>query len=162
MSFNPVQRTDGLFTHQGGPGFAPNPKKELLLLVAGSFFSGGLFYEDKEARERRFAELAARVTQEDPEFVFILATYAHQVLGLCSGPAALLAHLFWWDPGEVGLRTAARVWLRGDEHLETLAYTKAQGWEKGRGGTSPRDMAHAMVYEWLVRGKRPSPRPRPS
>ncbi|RIH81542.1 60 kDa SS-A/Ro ribonucleoprotein [Meiothermus luteus] len=194
MSFNPVQKTEVHFrTHQGGCGFAPTAKQELLLLLAGSLFAGDLFYEGRGERERRFFDLAARVTQEDPEFVSILATYARQVLGLRSGPAALLAHLFWWAPREVALGTAPRVWLRGDEHLETLAYTRAQGWKlkkalkkavakrlnsmsphallkyhkKGHTFSQrdalilahprPRDQAHAMVYEWLVRGKEALP-----
>ncbi|MCS6869732.1 hypothetical protein [Thermus sp.] len=116
-------------THQGGRGFPASPQGELLLLVAGSLFSGDLFYEGAEEREARFTALAAEVTQQDPEFVALLATYARQVLGLRSGPSALVAHLFWWGPVEVAEGAAQRVWLRGDEHLETLAYTRAQGWK---------------------------------
>jgi hypothetical protein len=69
------------------------------------------------------------VTQADPEFVAALAVFTRQGLGLRSGPSALLAHLFWWGPTPLARETAREVWLRGDEHLETLAYTKAQGWK---------------------------------
>jgi 60 kDa SS-A/Ro ribonucleoprotein len=62
-----------------------------------------------------------------------LAQYARQVLGLRSGPSALVAHLFWWGPKEVAKEAAQGVWLRGDEHLETLAYTRAQGWKITKG-----------------------------
>ncbi|WP_233493248.1 MULTISPECIES: TROVE domain-containing protein [unclassified Meiothermus] len=123
----------------------------------------------------------------------LLAAYARQVLGLRSGPAALLAHLFWWGPTALAEEVAPKVWLRGDEHLETLAYTRLQGWKirkslkvavaqrlnrmspyalvkYRREGHSfsqrdalilchpkPLNWAHAMVYEWLIRGKRALP-----
>lgn len=195
MPFDP-ERPRVLHTHQGGRGFPASPQGELLLLVAGSLFSGDLFYERAAEREARFALLAAEVTQQDPEFVALLATYARQVLGLRSGPSALVAHLFWWGPVEVARGTAQRVWLRGDEHLETLAYTRAQGWrirkalkravaqrlnamspqallkyrQGGRGFRQrdalilchPKapDREHALVYEWLVRGRKARPEAR--
>ena len=88
------------------------------------------------------------------------------------------------------------MWLRGDEHLETLAYTRAQGWKitkalkkavasrlgsmspaallkyqkRGRSFSQrdaliishpkPQDQNHALVYEWLIRGKKALPEAR--
>jgi hypothetical protein len=166
---------------------------ELLLLIAGSLFSGDTFYEGDPSWQERLYELAAALSQKDPRYVGALAQYARQVLGLRSGPSALVAHLFWWGPREVAEEAAQGVWLRGDEHLETLAYTRAQGWKirkalkravakrlnamsprallkyqrKGRSFSQrdalilshpkPQDEAHALVYEWLVRGKRGLP-----
>lgn len=132
MSFNTSRksRSDaGILTYEGGRGFAPSAAMELLLLVTGSLFSGDTFYEGDVERKERLARLAEQVTQADPEFVAALAVYARQGLGLRSGPSALLAHLFWWGPTALAREVAQGVWLRGDEHLETLAYTQAQGWK---------------------------------
>lgn len=132
MSFNTSRksRSDAeILTHEGGRGFAPSAAMELLLLVTGSLFSGDTFYERDIHRKDRLARLAEPVTQTDPEFVAALAVYARQGLGLRSGPSALLAHLFWWGPTALAREVARGIWLRGDEHLETLAYTQAQGWK---------------------------------
>lgn len=132
MSFNTSRksRSDAeILTHEAGRGFAPSAAMELLLLVTGSLFSGDTFYERDIHRKERLARLAEPVTQADPEFVAALAVYARQGLGLRSGPSALLAHLFWWGPTALAREVAQGVWLRGDEHLETLAYTQAQGWK---------------------------------
>jgi hypothetical protein len=193
MSFNPKLKSQGTRTYEGGKGYLATPEMELLLLIAGSLFSGDTFYERDSSRRERFYELAATLSQKDPRYVAALAQYARQVLGLRSGPSALVAHLFWWGPKEVAEEAARGVWLRGDEHLETLAYTRAQGWKitkglkravasrlnamsprallkyqrKGRSFSQrdalilshpkPQDEAHALVYEWLVRGKRSLP-----
>ncbi len=193
MSFNPKPRHRGPSTYEGGRAYLATPEMELLLLVAGSLFSGDTFYEGDPSRRERLYELATALSQKDPRYVAALAQYARQVLGLRSGPSALVAHLFWWGPKEVAQEGAQGVWLRGDEHLETLAYTRAQGWKltkalkravarrlnamsprallkyqrKGRSFSQrdalilshpkPEDEAHALVYEWLVRGKRALP-----
>jgi len=132
VSFNTSRksRSDAeILTHEAGRGFAPSAAMELLLLVTGSLFSGDTFYERGAQRKERLARLAEPVTQADPEFVAALAVFARQGLGLRSGPSALLAHLFWWGPTALAREVAQEVWLRGDEHLETLAYTQAQGWK---------------------------------
>jgi len=193
MSFNPPKQGHKATTYEGGAGFLARPENELLILVAGSLFSGDAFYEKDQSRKERFHLLASEVSQKDPHFVASLAQYARQVLGLRSGPSALVAHLFWWGPKEVAEEAARGVWLRGDEHLETLAYAKAQGWKITKGlkkavaarlnamsptsilkyqkrGRSfsqrdaviishpkPQDQNHALVYEWLIRGKRALP-----
>ena len=191
MSFNPPKK--GVTTYEGGTGFLASLETELLLLVAGILFSGDTFYEKDQSRKERFHLLASEVSQKDPHFVASLAQYARQVLGLRSGPSALVAHLFWWGPKELAREAAQGVWLRGDEHLETLAYTKAQGWKITKGlkkavasrinSMSPvallkyqkrgrsfsqrdaviishpksQDQNHALVYEWLIRGKKALP-----
>jgi 60 kDa SS-A/Ro ribonucleoprotein len=193
MSFNPKAGHQGPSTYEGGRAYLAAPEMELLLLLAGSLFSGDTFYEGDLSRRERFYELAHALSQKDPQYVAALAQYGRQVLGLRSGPSALVAHLFWWGPKEVAEEAAQGVWLRGDEHLETLAYTRAQGWKirkalkravasrlnamsprallkyqrKGRSFSQrdalilshpkPQDEAHALVYEWLVRGKQGLP-----
>lgn len=195
MGFNQGNREVGAtITHQGGRGFVPTPEWELFLLVAGSLFSGDIFYEGDEARRERLARLASQVISEDPRMVGSFAVFARQVLGLRSGPAALVAHLFWEGPKDVALAAAKGVWLRGDEHLETLAYTKVQGWKVRKAlkkaiadrlnsmspyallkyraeerlipqrkaiiwaHPRPRDEAHSLIFEYIVRGRKASPR----
>jgi 60 kDa SS-A/Ro ribonucleoprotein len=193
MSFNPPRQGHKVATYEGGTGFLARPEAELLLLVAGSLFSGDSYYEKDESRKERFHNLASEVSRKDPHFVASLAQYARQVLGLRSGPSALVTHLFWWGPKEVAEEAARGVWLRGDEHLETLAYARAYGWKITKGlkkavasrlnsmspaallkyqkrGRSfsqrdaliishpkPQDQNHALVYEWMIRGKKALP-----
>jgi hypothetical protein len=127
MSFNQSKKGHNLDTYEGGTGFRASPETELLLTVAGALFSGDTHYEKDQSRKERLYRLANEVSQRDPHFVASLAQYARQVLGLRSGPSAPVAHLFWWGPKELAREAARGVWLRGDEHLETLAYTKPQG-----------------------------------
>lgn len=130
MSFNTAKTGQQTFrTHERGRGYLASPEWQLFLLVAGSLFAGDTFYEGEEERKQRLVFLAKEVTARDPELVAGLAVFARQVLGLRSGPSALVAHLFWEGPRPLALATASGVWLRGDEHLETLAYTRAQGWK---------------------------------
>lgn len=194
MSFNPSKHAEkAVWTHEGGVGYQGSPEMELLLLLAGSLFAGDGYYEQDDLRRKRFYRLAQVLSQGNPWYVAALARYTRQVLGLRSGPSALVAHLFWWGPREAAEAAARGVWLRGDEHLETLAYTRAQGWKlrkalkravawrlntmsprallkyrkSGRAFSQrdalivahpkPEDKTHALVYEWLVRGKRASP-----
>ncbi|RTI02521.1 TROVE domain-containing protein [Thermus scotoductus] len=194
MSFNPSKHAEkAVWTHEGGVGYQGSPEMELLLLLAGSLFAGDGYYEQDLLRRKRFYHLAQVLSHSDPWYVAALARYTRQVLGLRSGPSALVAHLFWWGPREAAEAAARGVWLRGDEHLETLAYTRAQGWKLRkalkravawrlnamspqallkyrRSGHAfsqrdalilthprPQDQAHALVYEWLARGKRALP-----
>ncbi|MGC8947250.1 MAG: TROVE domain-containing protein [Anaerolineae bacterium] len=132
MAFNNTRRASTrIATHEGGTGFKPSPQMELLLLVSNSLFSGDTFYETGDERVRRFRDLTDRLLKDDPVFVAELAKFARQVLGLRSAPSAIVAHLFWSRdvPEELGRDAAFGVWLRGDEHLETIAYTKAMGWK---------------------------------
>jgi len=104
------------------------PKKRLFLLVGGNLFFGETFFEEKPSRQKELYELARALCEEDPHYVAALAQYARQVLGVRSGPSALVAHLFRWGPEALGEEAARGVWLE-DEYLETLAYAKAQGWD---------------------------------
>jgi hypothetical protein len=47
-------------------GYLVSPETELLLLVAGSLFSGDTFYEGDLSRRERFYELARALSQKDP------------------------------------------------------------------------------------------------
>ncbi len=133
MSFNTPKQTKGVvWTYEGGVGYSASPETELLLLVAGSLFSGDTFYEGEPLRQRRFYELAHKLSLKDPHYVAALARYARQALGLRSGPSALVAPLLV-GPKEVAEEAAKGVWLRGDEHLETLAYARLQGWKLTKG-----------------------------
>jgi len=103
-------------------------KWKLLSLVVGNLFFGETFFEEKPLRQEELYKLARALCEEDPHYVAALAQYARQVLGVRWGPSALVAHLFRWGPEALGEEAARGVWLE-DEYLETLAYTKAQGWD---------------------------------
>ncbi len=116
-------------TYEGGPGYFMTPELELFVLVGASLFSGDSYYEGDEERKGRFYSLVEEVISRNPSYVADLAIYARRVLGLRSGPSAMVAHLFWSGPKEEATRASRGVWVRGDEHLETLAYTLANGWK---------------------------------
>lgn len=116
-------------TYEGGSGYFMTPELELFVLVGASLFSGDSYYESDEERKGRFYSLVEEVVSKNPSYVADLAIYARRVLGLRSGPSAIVAHLFWSGPKEEAIRASRGVWVRGDEHLETLAYTLANGWK---------------------------------
>jgi len=67
MSFNVPKRAQRVaLTYEGGTGYLASPEMELLLLVAGSLFSGDTFYEGDLSRRERFYELARALSQKDP------------------------------------------------------------------------------------------------
>ena len=127
MSFNSRRRTipeRAVPTYQGGKGFTTDPKMELYRFVAGSLYVGNTFYETKDVRLARFRELSAEVCHLDPHWMANLAIYAHDELHLRSAPSIMVAELFLAGRGDEARRAAWRVWQRGDEHLETMAYAK--------------------------------------
>jgi 60 kDa SS-A/Ro ribonucleoprotein len=126
MPFDPPKRTQSA-AYEGNRRHLVTLKNRLLFLVVGNLFFGETFFEEKPSRQKELYKLARALCEEDPHYVAALAQYARQVLGVRSGPSALVAHLFRWGPEALGEEAARGVWLE-DEYLETLAYTKAQGW----------------------------------
>lgn len=135
MGFNQRKTSEtGTKTYEGAKAYKRSPHGELFTLVASSLFLGdNTYYEYGGERVERFINLATTLSKEDPEYVASLANYARNELGLRSNPAALVAHLFYSNALEerrdLVLATAKKVWQRGDDHLETLAYVKAVGWK---------------------------------
>jgi hypothetical protein len=111
------------------------PRHELYLLVASSLMTGDSFYESADDRLHRFRELVAAVVQEDggADFLVGLAAYARNEMYLRTTPTILVAELFLYGFENAGAAAADRVWLRGDEHLEALAYVDAVGSKRTKG-----------------------------
>lgn len=127
MSFN-VRRTPlskRVSTYEGGTGFqTTDPRLELYLLACGSLMLGDTFYQSKDERVKRFRRLVRETLGivGEGRFVANLAMYAREQLHLRQLPTLLTAELFLNGEGEYGAEAARRVWVRGDEHLEAIAY----------------------------------------
>jgi hypothetical protein len=110
-------------THEGGLGFKPEYMTELFTLATNSMWNGDTFYEKEDARLNRFHQLCEACSQDEKGRLFLasLAIYAREQMDLRSTPAMLAAELYLnYNPWKH--EAANRIWLRGDEHLETMAY----------------------------------------
>jgi hypothetical protein len=114
-----------LTTHEGAPGFRRDPKGELFLLAVSNMVGEDTFYEQAGDRDRRFAELVARVAVDDLDwtraFLAWLRSEANMrsasVVGALEAARALVA------AGVPGSRPiVASVLQRADEPGEALAY----------------------------------------
>lgn len=129
MTFNVRRNTrPKATTHEGAKAFHMNADYELYLLVVSSLMSGDSFYESADDRVARFRDLVSQVVAAgNIEFLVGLAAYAREQMFLRTTPTVLVAEMFMHRLEEHGLRAAKRVWTRGDEHLEALAYVDTTG-----------------------------------
>ncbi|MBB6098562.1 hypothetical protein HNR42_001996 [Deinobacterium chartae] len=125
MAFNLARKPRTL---EGGRAFTRPPEEELYLLVAASLFSGDAFYETDADRLARFRSLFARVAAREggERFLEGLTRYAREVLLLRTTPTMLAAEALLQGL-EGAERMAQSAWVRGDEHLEALAYVQSVG-----------------------------------
>lgn len=117
-----------ILTYEGAPAYERPPREELYLLVANQLFSGDSFYERQSDTLLRFRRLVNLVASE-PEggkFIAALAVYTRTQLMLRTTPTMLVCEAFFLGVPEAA-EAARRVWIRGDEHLEALAYVQAVG-----------------------------------
>ena len=128
MGFNETRMANRPVTHEGGRAHYMDPSHELYLLVVSSLLSGDSFYETQDDRVERLQTLVRAVLlQGDVQFVKGLAAYAREQMYLRTAPTVLTAELFMRGQDEAAAQAAERVWVRGDEHLEALAYFKTTG-----------------------------------
>lgn len=127
MSVNTTRaKTPTMTTHESGVGYSPSDALELYLLVANTLIAGDSFYEKQATRLQRFEALVKNLNRSNPEFLAALAVYARDQLYLRSTPTLLTALMF--KHGNPYARFAAeQVWLRGDEHLEAMAFFNQSG-----------------------------------
>lgn len=114
-------------THEGGRAFErSSPMEELYLLAAGSLMIQDTFYESKDERLERFRSLVSQCMGRKSGLTFLapLAVYLREQLHLRSLPTMLVAECLQGGAPQADL-AAQRVWVRGDEHLEALAYLAA-------------------------------------
>lgn len=63
-----TERTPSGVTHEGGAGYAREPKSELFLLAVSNMVGENTFYEQSGARDERFERLVRQVAVEDPDW----------------------------------------------------------------------------------------------
>jgi hypothetical protein len=117
-----------LRTYEGAPAFQRPVREELYLLVANQLFRGDSFYERQADMTTRFQQLVQAVAAEPGggHFIAALAIYARHQLMLRMTPTMLVCEAFLLMLPEAE-EAARAIWIRGDEHLDALAYLKAQG-----------------------------------
>jgi len=116
-------------THEGGAGYAHDPKSELFLLAVSNFAGEDTFYEKGNDRDARYAALVRRVAADDPawtaRFLRWLRTGANMRSASLAG--ALEAAAALRDAGIPGGRAIVdSVLQRADEPGEALAYWTAK------------------------------------
>lgn len=129
MTFN-VRRMTGpaRVTHEGAPAYDMDAAHELYLLVVSSLMSGDSYCESADERLARLRELVATtIARGEAEFIVALAAYAREQMHMRTAPAVLVGELYLHRLEDHAMRAARRVWVRGDEHLDTLAYVDAVG-----------------------------------
>jgi hypothetical protein len=123
-------------THQGGAGFARDPKSELFLLATTNFVGEDTFYEDAKGRDTRFRDLVRTNALHDPQWTAdMLRWLRHEanmrsasIVGAIEAAKALAkaeadANIHYQRPAELTPRRIVdSVLLRADEPAEVLGY----------------------------------------
>lgn len=114
-----------LFTHQGGEGYALDPKGELYKFAVCNLVGESTFYETATDRDRRYVDLVQQVTKADPKWIAGFVPWLRDAANLRSAPLVMaLEYIRAGGPdGAAVLRSAMR---RGDEPAEALAYWHAK------------------------------------
>ena len=125
-------------THQGGAGYARPPKAELFLLAMANMVGHHSFYEEADARDKRYVQLVRTLAVSDPEWTLgllrWLRTEAHMRTASLVGAAEFVRARL--DAGAVGFsrQAVAAVLQRADEPGELIAYWTSR---YGRGLPQP-------------------------
>jgi hypothetical protein len=112
-------------THEGGAGYAHDPKSELFLLAVANFVGENTFYEKATDRDRRYADLVRAVAATDPQWTVRLLRWLRTDANLRSASlvGALEATRAMVDAHMPGARQLVdSVLQRADEPGEALAY----------------------------------------
>lgn len=151
-------------THEGGPGFARDPKAELFMRATAVFAGEGSFYETGRQADARIIELVRKLAVEDWDWTFDFLSWLRSegnirtsaiMLAAEAVHARLESHRIL--PGASDLRGEKTrrmliedVIQRADEVTEMIQYC-LKTW-----GKIPmpvrRGCADAMLYKWRERG----------
>src|SRR5439155_17974713 len=112
-------------THEGGAGYVRDAKSELFLLAVTNMVAEDTFYEKGADRDRRFAALVTRVTQEDPDWVARFVPWLRNTAQMRSA-SVVMACEYVHAGGPNGRRVIAAACARADEPAEVLAYWRAR------------------------------------
>lgn len=112
-----LRKLNVVLNHEGAEAFRMSPEMELYTAVVTSALEK-MFYEGKQDRVRRIAELVGKV---DPVFVAKLAVYTRREMNLRSIPLVLLVELAKVHSGDnLVARAVSQTVLRADEIAELL------------------------------------------
>lgn len=118
-------------THQGGEGFAHDPKSELFLLAVTHFVGQDTFYETGNDRNDRFRDLVRACAKADPAWTADLIVWLRTKANMRSAPIVAAVEFALTQPGldvdPRGAHLSSRrlvdaVCRRADEPGEILAY----------------------------------------
>ncbi|MFF3565757.1 TROVE domain-containing protein [Streptomyces sp. NPDC002574] len=112
--------------HQGGAGYAREPKAELFLLAVAHMAGQRSFYESASSRDERYARLVRRLAVEDPRWTLALLrwlrTHAHIRTASLVGAAEFVRGRLDARAAGFSRQAVDAVLQRPDEPGELLAY----------------------------------------
>ncbi|MFE7772594.1 TROVE domain-containing protein [Streptomyces sp. NPDC057445] len=112
--------------HQGGAGYAREPKSELFLLAVAHMAGQSSFYESARSRDERYARLVRQLAVSDPEWTLgllrWLRTEAHMRTASVVGAAEFVRGRLDARAAGFSRQAVDAVLQRADEPGELLAY----------------------------------------
>ncbi|WP_447004016.1 TROVE domain-containing protein [Saccharothrix isguenensis] len=130
-------------THEGGAGYARDPRSELFLLSVANMVGEETFYETSDKRDDRYAELVRAVTIADPGWTARFLAWLRGDANMRSASLVGAAHFVKarLDAGEHGMsrQVVDSVLQRADEPGEFLAY-----WTSRHGRALPKPVKRGV------------------
>lgn len=128
MGFNAKKQVEQRTTYEGGKAYQEQHVLELYRLMASSLMTGDTFYAPGGERLARFRALVDNVLKMNggEQVIVAMAVWGREKLYLRTMPTLLVTELLVRGR-YAGLHAADRIWVRGDEHLEALAYLGVVG-----------------------------------
>lgn len=111
-------------TFNDGAGYARKPKGELFLLAVSNFVGEETYYESGKKRDTRFAELVAKVTKSDPNWIARFVPYLRNELNMRSA-SIVMAVEYVVAGGPNGRKVIDSAIVRSDEPAEAIGYYRA-------------------------------------
>lgn len=111
-------------TYEGGAGYTRKTKSELFLLAVANMVGEDSFYEKGADRDKRFRELVAKVTKNDPDWVARFVPYLRSELNMRSA-SVVAAIEYVRAGGQNGRRVVDSALQRPDEPSEALGYYRS-------------------------------------
>lgn len=131
-------------THEGGAGYARDPKSELFLLAVTNMVGENTFYETSDKRDDRYAGLVRAVTVADPDWTARFLAWLRGTANMRSASLVGAAHFVKarLDAGEQGMsrQVVDSVLQRADEPGEFIAY-----WTSHHGRTLPKPVKRGVA-----------------
>lgn len=126
-------------TYEGGQGFKRDAKSELFLLAVTNMVGEDTYYESAEDRDKRFKDLAFKVTAKDPGWVRNFIPYLRNTMQMRSASVVLAAH-YVAAKGPKGRNVVDSAISRADEPAEFLAY-----WAQTYGKNFPKPVKRGVA-----------------